>query len=125
MHLLVLLAIVFFLFGAKRLPELGKSLGSGIHSFRNGIAGLSDQDEELPAAAPDEPHAIETPVVDAEGETAKIADGETAEAGDGEIARAGDGEIVEEGEIVETGETVEAQGETVAAGSESEQRAAS
>jgi len=42
MHLAVLFAIIFFLFGAKRLPELGKSLGHGIREFRSGIAGLSD-----------------------------------------------------------------------------------
>jgi sec-independent protein translocase protein TatA len=42
MHLAVLFAIIFFLFGAKRLPELGKSLGHGIREFRSGIAGVSD-----------------------------------------------------------------------------------
>jgi len=42
MHLAVLFAIIFFLFGAKRLPELGKSLGHGIREFRSGIAGISD-----------------------------------------------------------------------------------
>ena len=51
MHLLVLFVIVFFLFGAKRLPDLGKSMGRGIHEFRSGIAGLSDA----------EPEAIEQP----------------------------------------------------------------
>ena len=42
MHLAVLFAIIFFLFGAKRLPELGKSLGHGIREFRSGIAGAAD-----------------------------------------------------------------------------------
>jgi sec-independent protein translocase protein TatA len=55
MHLLVLFAIVFFLFGAKRLPDLGKSMGRGIREFRSGIAGLSDAEPEQldkPAEAP-------------------------------------------------------------------------
>ena len=54
MHLLVIFVILFFLFGAKRLPELGKSLGHGIREFRGGIAGLSQDGggEEPPAATP-------------------------------------------------------------------------
>ena len=38
-HLFILFAILFFLFGAKKLPGLGKSLGHGIREFRTGIAG--------------------------------------------------------------------------------------
>ena len=51
-HLIILFVILFFLFGAKRLPGLGKSLGHGIREFRGGIAGLDDAapDEELTAA---------------------------------------------------------------------------
>ena len=37
MHLLVLLIIAMFVFGPKRLPELGKAMGDGIRSFRNGM----------------------------------------------------------------------------------------
>ena len=36
-ELLILLAIVFFLFGAKRLPEMGKCIGEGIRNFRKSI----------------------------------------------------------------------------------------
>ena len=62
-HLLILFALLFFLFGAKRLPGLGKSLGSGIREFRSGVAGLTaDHDDELPESAPeavaDEPLAL-------------------------------------------------------------------
>jgi sec-independent protein translocase protein TatA len=34
-ELLILLLIVFFLFGAKRLPEMGKGIGEGIKNFKN------------------------------------------------------------------------------------------
>jgi sec-independent protein translocase protein TatA len=80
MHLAVLFAIVFFLFGAKRLPELGKSLGHGIREFRGGIAGLSGalDDEEPPATA--EPLAIAAPGTAAESDTAATADDETVSA---------------------------------------------
>lgn len=53
-HLLILFALLFFLFGAKRLPGLGKSLGSGIREFRSGVAGLTtDHDDELTEAVPE------------------------------------------------------------------------
>jgi sec-independent protein translocase protein TatA len=36
-HLLIILAVAVFVFGPKKLPELGKGLGQGIKSFREGI----------------------------------------------------------------------------------------
>ena len=41
-HLLMLAIMVFVLFGAKRLPELGKGLGEGLKGFREGIKGVND-----------------------------------------------------------------------------------
>ena len=41
-HLIVLAIVAFLLFGARRLPELGKGLGEGLKGFREGIRGLSD-----------------------------------------------------------------------------------
>ena len=39
LHLAFLLAIVLLLFGAKRLPEIGRSLGSGMRGFKESITG--------------------------------------------------------------------------------------
>ena len=36
-ELLIILLIVFFVFGAKRLPELGKGIGSDIKNFKGAI----------------------------------------------------------------------------------------
>ncbi len=36
-HLLLLLVIILLLFGAKRLPEMGRSLGQGIREFKEGL----------------------------------------------------------------------------------------
>jgi len=36
-ELVIILAIAFFIFGAKRLPELGKGLGQGIRSFKKSL----------------------------------------------------------------------------------------
>jgi sec-independent protein translocase protein TatA len=41
-HLIVLGVVAFLLFGAKRLPELGKGLGEGLKGFKEGIKGVSD-----------------------------------------------------------------------------------
>lgn len=43
MHLVALLIIALFVFGPKRLPELGKAIGEGIRSFRGGIKDSSSQ----------------------------------------------------------------------------------
>ncbi len=41
-HLLILGVVVFLLFGAKRLPELGKGLGEGLKGFKEGIKGVTE-----------------------------------------------------------------------------------
>jgi sec-independent protein translocase protein TatA len=41
-HLIVLAVVAFLLFGAKRLPELGKGLGEGLKGFKEGIKGVTD-----------------------------------------------------------------------------------
>lgn len=45
-HLVLLLVIVLLVFGAKRLPEMGRSLGTGLRGFKQSING----------EAPDESH---------------------------------------------------------------------
>ena len=38
MHLLVILIIAMFVFGPKKLPELGKGLGEGIRGFKKAVS---------------------------------------------------------------------------------------
>jgi sec-independent protein translocase protein TatA len=45
-EILVVLVIALIVFGPKRLPELGKSLGRGIREFRSSISGNDDDDEK-------------------------------------------------------------------------------
>lgn len=42
-HLIVIAIVAFVLFGAKKLPELGKGLGEGLRGFKDGIKGLTDE----------------------------------------------------------------------------------
>jgi sec-independent protein translocase protein TatA len=47
MELVIILVIVFFLFGAKRLPEMGKGIGEGIKNFKKSIKGdESEKDKQ-------------------------------------------------------------------------------
>jgi sec-independent protein translocase protein TatA len=43
-ELLIILAVVMLLFGARRLPELGSGLGKAIRSFRSGLSGKDEID---------------------------------------------------------------------------------
>ena len=42
MEILIVLAIILLFFGAKRVPELGRSLGRGIREFRQGTAEVGN-----------------------------------------------------------------------------------
>lgn len=41
-HLIVLAVVAFLLFGARRLPELGKGLGEGLKGFKEGLKGVTE-----------------------------------------------------------------------------------
>lgn len=45
MELVIILVIVLLLFGAKRIPGLAKSLGTGMREFRKGTSGADEKDE--------------------------------------------------------------------------------
>jgi sec-independent protein translocase protein TatA len=47
-HIVALLLIALLLFGAKRLPEIGRSLGNGMREFKDSVTD-SDRPDELPA----------------------------------------------------------------------------
>ena len=45
-ELVIILIIIFFLFGAKRLPEMGKGIGEGIKNFKKSMRGGGGGDDE-------------------------------------------------------------------------------
>ena len=45
-QLLIVLAIILLVFGAKKLPEIGRNLGSGAREFKEGITGNDKSDGE-------------------------------------------------------------------------------
>jgi sec-independent protein translocase protein TatA len=56
-HLAFLLVILLLVFGAKRLPEMGRSLGHGLRGFKESINGEATPGAELSQAA-----AVDHPV---------------------------------------------------------------
>lgn len=42
LEVVVILVVVLLLFGAKRLPEIGRALGEGIREFKKSITGTDD-----------------------------------------------------------------------------------
>ena len=58
-ELAILLIVVLLVFGPKRLPEMGKSLGRGMREFKNSISG---KDDEPPAPAELTASAEEAPL---------------------------------------------------------------
>jgi sec-independent protein translocase protein TatA len=44
-HILFVLVIVLLVFGAKRLPEMGRSLGTGMRGFKESLTGEGSQPE--------------------------------------------------------------------------------
>jgi sec-independent protein translocase protein TatA len=50
--LVVILIVALLVFGPKRLPEMGRSLGKGMREFKDSISGKDDA-RELPPSADD------------------------------------------------------------------------
>lgn len=44
-HIALLLVVLLLVFGAKRLPELGRSLGSGMREFKHSLSEISEHSE--------------------------------------------------------------------------------
>jgi sec-independent protein translocase protein TatA len=64
LHIAFLVVILLLIFGAKRLPEIGRSLGSGMREFKQSVTGESNsQQTALPAAQqpPAQPPAAAAP----------------------------------------------------------------
>jgi sec-independent protein translocase protein TatA len=52
----IILVVLLVIFGPKRLPEMGRSLGKGMREFKDSISGKDDDDQprEIPPPAADE-----------------------------------------------------------------------
>jgi sec-independent protein translocase protein TatA len=60
-EIIIVLVIALVIFGPKRLPELGKSLGNGIREFKSSISGENKDDDP-----PEIENGVEEPPAEAE-----------------------------------------------------------
>jgi sec-independent protein translocase protein TatA len=67
LELVVVLIIALVIFGPKRLPELGRSMGKGIREFRSSVSGKDKEEEppppEIEGASQDAGEPVEGEVV--------------------------------------------------------------
>jgi sec-independent protein translocase protein TatA len=56
-ELAILLVVVLLIFGPKRLPEMGRSLGRGMREFKDSIVGKHDDERPELTAATEQPAA--------------------------------------------------------------------
>jgi len=61
-HILLLLVVVLLVFGAKRLPEIGRSLGDGMRGFKDSLNGGVHHTVSLDPSA-DAPHVAHAPAL--------------------------------------------------------------
>ena len=66
LEIIIILVIVLIVFGPKRLPDLGRSLGRGMREFKDSVSGVDDRPTatppELPPAASEPTRAEAEPV---------------------------------------------------------------
>jgi sec-independent protein translocase protein TatA len=60
-EIVLILAVVLILFGAKKLPELAKGLGTGIKEFKKATREVTDEIQNAPVDTPVRPAAPSTP----------------------------------------------------------------
>src|SRR5271155_3275709 len=60
-HIAFLVVILLLLFGAKRLPEIGRSLGSGMREFKQSVTGEHTEQHTLTAAPQPPPPVAQAP----------------------------------------------------------------
>jgi len=59
-EILLLLLLALLLFGAKRLPEIGRSMGRGMREFKDSITGKDDDNEKVAELPPPSATTVST-----------------------------------------------------------------
>jgi TatA/E family protein of Tat protein translocase len=69
-ELMILLVVLLLIFGARRLPEMGRSLGKGMREFKDAVTGVEEKAtaSPTPAELPSAPSEPAPPLREAEAE---------------------------------------------------------
>ena len=76
LEIAIVLVIVLLIFGPKRLPGLGKQLGTGMREFKESITGKDKDDDDARASRDEDRRDVEAALGRPDGEQAPL-DGET------------------------------------------------
>ena len=60
-EVLIFLVVVLLLFGASRVPEIGRSVGKGMREFKDAVSGKDEAAPSLPRAPEDEENVASPP----------------------------------------------------------------
>ena len=60
-ELMILLVVLLLIFGAKRLPEMGRSLGKGMREFKDSVTGVEEAVSTTPQATVPPPELPSAP----------------------------------------------------------------
>ncbi|HEX3618199.1 MAG TPA: twin-arginine translocase TatA/TatE family subunit [Solirubrobacteraceae bacterium] len=63
-HLMIVLLVVLLVFGAKRLPDMGRSMGEGMRGFKQAISGEAPSTAHLAAVTSHQADATTQTVAD-------------------------------------------------------------
>jgi len=73
-HILILLVIVLLVFGARRLPEIGSSLGKGIREFKKSMSEIGDTSTNERTTLPPADRRVESTPTHESGEPKRLSD---------------------------------------------------
>jgi sec-independent protein translocase protein TatA len=76
----IVLLIVLVIFGPKRLPQLGRSLGSGMREFKDAVTGRHKDDEDVDVIEPPAPPVPTDRVTTAQADDSSASRAKTADA---------------------------------------------
>ncbi len=76
-ELLILLVVLLLIFGAKRLPEMGRSLGKGMREFKDSVTGVEEKMTAEPSPPAELPSAPAEPASQRSDKETEAAERET------------------------------------------------
>jgi sec-independent protein translocase protein TatA len=66
-EIILILVVLLLIFGAKRLPEMGRSLGKGMREFKDSVSGIGN---DTPTGSSQDAHPAELPPASSEAPAA-------------------------------------------------------
>jgi sec-independent protein translocase protein TatA len=67
-EIIILVVVLLLIFGSRRLPEIGRSVGKGMREFKNSVTGKDEQPELEDPEKPEKPVELKASAVEEEDE---------------------------------------------------------